>query len=227
MRYLANKWTPLIAAAAALIVMAVLVATGARAQETVKWSACGVYGGVGMAASKTEAGVSIAGTQLVGIDGLGTSGAAFTLGVGCDYQLADRFVLGVFGDWTKHDQSFEITSIVGSLAKLDLQNQWSVGGRAGVLIHPTTLVYGLVAYTELATSDINSPLLTIAMPDLKGWQIGGGIETAIGKGVFLAAEYRFTTLDTANITIGPANLGLDTEMHTAMAKLSYRFGFDK
>jgi hypothetical protein len=94
-----------------------------------------------------------------------------------------------------------------------------------VLIQPTTLVYGLVAYTEVKTSDIASPFLTIAVPDLKGDSVGGGIETSLGNGFFLGAEYRFTQLDKVDLALGgTAVLGIETEVHSATARLTYKLG---
>lgn len=220
------------ACAAAMLALAAIILVGGTARaDNPKWTGCGVGATVGMSTTKTEAGLDVAPLgSILTIDGLGTSGTTFGLGVNCDMQM-DRFVVGAFADWQRHDQAFTISSplLGGNIASLEFDNQWSIGGRAGVLVHPMTLVYGLLAYTEVQTSDITSPFLTVAMPDLKGWSVGGGIEVALSGGFFLGAEYRFTELDTATVALVPGggiNLNLDPEMHSVQARLSYKFGFE-
>lgn len=192
-----------------------------------RWTGCYVGVGLGMASSVHETGLDVGGATLLTIDGLGSSGVAVAGHVGCDLQL-QQFVIGAFADYTWHDQTWQASSplIGGTLASMSIDTQWTVGARAGVVMS-NVLVYGLVGYTEVQVGAISVPLAatSFAVPDMSGWVFGGGAEIALGNGLFLAGEYRYAMLDrvVAPITTG-VGIGIETEMHTAMARLSYRFG---
>lgn len=216
--------------ALALIAMAV----PASAQS---WTGCYIGGEAGYSSTKTDVDVPISnGNQsvnLLSIDGIGTAGATGGGAVGCDYQI-QRFVIGAFGDYLFHDQDFS-ASLLGGIAGVsyDVKNQWSVGGRAGVLLTDNVLAYGLVAYTQADTSDLKWNLGNqtgvISLDQLEGWTVGGGLETQIRGNWFVGAEYRYTKFDdisTNLATFGNAKIDLDTETeaHTGLLTVKYKWG---
>lgn len=210
----------------------VLAIHPAKAAEGPRWT--GVYAGasVGYASTVTQADIGLAGVgTAASIDGLGSSGGSFGLQIGADLRV-DRYLVGAFADWTMHNQEWSVSSPLlpgGTLASLDIDNQWTIGGRAGVIVGET-LVYGLLGYTTMQTSDIDVPLVPIsfAVSEFKGWTFGGGLETHLGGNIFLAAEYRYTKFDdqTVNLIPGVVDLNLSPEVHEAKARISYKFGFD-
>lgn len=225
------KSAAITALAAAVTLIGSVVAKAA--EPAVQWSGVYVGAGVGYGASNTNVDIGATGFGSVAvIDGLGASGAALTLTIGADLKF-DRFLIGAFLDWTRHDQDWSISSSLipgGTLARMEFDNQWTIGGRAGVVLG-SSLVYGLVGYTTLHTSDLAVPAaaLTVGVPDFKGWSLGGGIEMALGNGLFLGAEYRFTQFDkeTATLALGPGiTIGLEPEVHQATARLMYKLGVD-
>jgi opacity protein-like surface antigen len=100
------------------------------------------------------------GGKLSGIGGQGWMGR---IGAGYDFQMGDDnsgFILGIFGDYSFGDMSSKVnvggekckgneceSASFGSY-KLKAENSWFVGGRAGWLMNPNTLIYGLVGYSE-------------------------------------------------------------------------------
>ena len=100
-----------------------------------------------------------------------------------------------------------------------------MGGRAGFLVNPETLVYGLAAYTQ-ADFRPSVPLFWL-YPD--GYTVGGGIETRLAGNWFLKGEYRYThfsdeTLSTKNFSVTD-----QTDVQSGRVVLSYKadlFGRD-
>lgn len=100
--------------------------------------------------------------------------------------------------------------IVGTI-DFDYGTMWTVGGRAGYLISPTWLIYGLVAYSEVSV-DISANMLDpfplnngfqgnqptnvkFDIDKLSGLTLGAGTEFQIAKNVHFKLEYRFTEFD--------------------------------
>lgn len=193
------------------------------------WSGCYIGVHAGMSATKTDTTLDATGTgTLLGVNGLGSAGSLAGVHAGCDMQV-QQFVFGGFGDYTWHNQSLEITSPLAamSIAKLDVNSQWTIGGRAG-LVFGNSLVYGLVGWTRVETSDIAllGGTMSLVIPTLEGWTFGGGIATEIMPNIRLSAEYRYARFDKVDVPLFPgATLGLQPDMHTAMARLSYSFSF--
>ena len=117
------------------------------------------------------------------------------------------------------------------IARIDLDTSWTVGGRAGLVIAPSTAAYVLLGYTKMTTSDgftlLGTASGTFAMPSFEGWTYGGGLMTEISKGIRLSAEYRYTRFDRVDVAVIPnaLSIGIQPDMHTAMARLSYSFNF--
>jgi opacity protein-like surface antigen len=168
---------------------------------------------------------------VAGLDGLGASGHTFSALGGCDLQMS-QVVVGAWGDFTWHqDHDVTLTWASPTLANpaatksvsSGLNDQWSVGGRAGVLVGPS-LVYGLVGYTE-ASLDIG---------DHAGLIYGGGIELPLGAGFALQAQYTYSDLDSERYQIldnkgkpTGASFDVDPDVHAVRAALVYRIGFGR
>ena len=219
--------------ASALIVAIVIIATlqSAKADGAPRWT--GVYAGasLGYAATTNKADATVAGLgNLLTVDGFGSNGGSAGVIVGGDIQV-DRFVIGAFADWTKHDQAWSASSdlLPGTLASLKIQESWTLGGRAGITIG-SGLVYGLLGYTQMKASDIDVPAAAVsfAVPEFKGLTVGGGVELAIAGGLFAGLEYRHTEFDRQSINLipGVADLGLQPTVDEVRARLTYKFGFE-
>ena len=213
------------------------------------WTGCYLGGAAGYSASKTDVDVPASydapwlkepvSGNLLSIDGIGASGFAGGGQVGCDYQI-NRFVIGAFGDYLWHDQEFKAGVLDGlATTSYDIDNQWSVGGRAGILVNENTLAYGLVAYTKAETSDLHYSLGTshgkLPLDELEGWTVGGGLETRLVGNLFLGAEYRYTKFDDIRTNLYDdelfgggdklkVDLDTETDTHTGLVTLKYKFG---
>ncbi|WP_425419045.1 outer membrane protein [Oricola indica] len=194
---------------------------------------------------------------------VGGDGYLGTIEGGYDYQIGDRFVIGIQGDytWSNIDATGGIngdvcyedfptpgpgddcdTATVSDSPSIDYsltaKNSWSVLGRAGFVVNPGSLAYGLGGFTRthmegnlsLTSLDTGTVPLSSYDYDRDGWTVGGGIEALISGAMSMKLEYRRTQWDSSNnypIPIG-ADAGINTwddaAIHTIRGVLSYRFG---
>ncbi len=172
------------------------------------------------------------------LDGVGGEGVFGTVQVGYDKQYG-RFVGGIFFDYDFADANSTLNVSEwhnSASATASLNNSWTVGGRLGYLFTPSTLVYALGGYTEASVtfpfvgSDGQNKDFT-----LSGYTVGGGIETRLSGNWYLRGEYRFTSLDDADIYNGKGQhcstikITDQTDVQTARVVLSYKadiFGGD-
>lgn len=93
-----------------------------------------------------------------------------TAGIGYNYRLASPIVLGAFARYgfsvEGHDSS----------ALLTFDQPWTIGARAGYLVQPSTLIYGLGGYSQGRDLD-------------KGWIVGLGIEQMMLGKFSIGPEY--------------------------------------
>lgn len=214
---------------ASILAMTTIAAIAAASPASAaSWTGCYVSGLAGLAATNTETSLTVGGAPVVSIDGLGSDGTAFGLGAGCDWEMSGPLVLGAFADYLWHDSTFEVTATgVGSVLSLDTESQWTIGGRLGYVPIDNAMIYALVGYTSLETSDIAVPIAAVTLPvdTMIGWTLGGGIETWLAPNISLGAEYRYTSFGTETVPVfGPLAVDLDPDMHVGLARLSYRFG---
>jgi opacity protein-like surface antigen len=124
--------------------------------------------------------------------------------VGYDRALG-RFLIGAFGD-------YNFSEIEG------LDSQWLVAGRAGIIVAPRTLLYGLVGYGQSNYDDA----------DFSGVVAGAGIEFAVSSNFYLGLEYQHAFYGDENIVNTP-NLKIDASREEdrilATAKFKLNGGF--
>ena len=170
-----------------------------------------------------------------------------TVGGGCDYQIGERWVIGVFGD-------YDFSSIKGDFAaSLDglviggqekLTSAWAVGGRIGYLITPAVLTYISGGFTEARFSGVELTVFSNP-PELfdrrtnrhtfSGWFLGSGFEYDFGwfPGLFWRTEYRFASYEKDNLLIvespsgSRTGLSVDSEkfVQTIRSELVWRFNW--
>lgn len=166
--------------------------------------------------------------------GEGAAGGSASVILGFDRQMRDRYVLGLFGefDWSSIEITYEDT--VTPEQKFRLRNAVSVGGRAGYLIAPSSLLYVLAGYTWAhGTSDgyfdITSGLVTYpgkTSVDLNGPFVGVGMETQLGGRLALRGEARYVMFQdevTNNQPTVPFTDRFHASLLTARLALIYKF----
>ena len=213
-----------------------------KAQATT-FSGCYIGAQVGYGATNYDTTLDVTGTPPFSGTALqapfSSQGGSIGAHVGCDMQI-QKFIVGAFADYSWLSQKMEVTSPIlaglgggalNPIARIDLDTSWTVGGRAGLVIAPSTAAYVLLGYTKMTTSDgltlLGTAGGTFAMPSFEGWTYGGGLMTEISKGIRLSAEYRMTRFDRVDVSVIPnaLSVGIQPDMHTAMARLSYSFNF--
>lgn len=151
---------------------------------------------------------------------LGGKGPVESLSAGYDWQLGNRFVFGVLGDYTFGSVTatatafgtvcFDVPSVCNTpqdplmpnpdfrvAANLTVGNMWTVGARAGYLAGDRTLLYVLAAYSD-ASFDVNvnvtTPGGTTEIFDHQftrnAFTFGAGVEAMLTAHVTAKLEYR-------------------------------------
>ena len=151
------------------------------------------------------------------------------------------FVVGAFAnfDWSNIDTTgaFHSDSTTVHASAFNLKNAWTVGGRAGVLVSPSTLAYGLLGYSWF---DFNNPRVsgidsssdggggfsgTLKEPIRNGITVGGGIEQKITPDFSLKAEYRFTDLGDVDQAIETVKIDRSSSIQMVRVGAAYRLGW--
>ena len=162
---------------------------------------------------------------------------------GIDAELDQMFVVGAFAsfDWSNIDTqgTFHSSSTTVHVSAFDLNNAWSVGGRAGVLITPSTLVYGLLGYSWLDFDNLRVSAVDssgsrggggfsgmLNEPIRNGITVGGGIEQKITPNFSLKAEYRFTDLGDVHQAIDIVQIDQHSNVQMVRVGGAYRFDWD-
>jgi outer membrane immunogenic protein len=163
--------------------------------------------------------------NVLSFDGIGGEGAFGTVLVGLDYQIHPAIVMGVFADYDLSGISTDVSAFGGLFTStLEHKHSWSIGGRLGLLTSPRTLWYGTLGYTQ-AEFDLTSTIGSLDIPEFRGYFVGGGVESQLGGGFALRAEYRYTQFDSETLFSIPGilDLSLEPSMHTARVTVSYKF----
>jgi len=218
----------------------------------VNWTGCyvGAGGGYGMWNQEHQ---SFGGTALVGplstfSTTTGGKGWFGTAQVGCDYQFAQRWVVGAFADfdWNNQKGNFAPSSVGGSplTATVGEEKQkwtWSAGARLGYLITPGLLGYVAGGYTETRFGEVallsqfnGLPTgISLAAQTYKGWFIGTGYEYQLDflPGLFWKTEYRYSDYKSENVpylVAGTPTGEFEASRkytHAVRSELVYRFNF--
>src|SRR5215210_5027852 len=202
------------------------------------WTGCyvGAGGGYGMFDQRHRSVSAIPGDFATLETDTGGKGWFGTVQVGCDYQIADRFVIGAFGDWDWSGLrgNLQPTGIVsaGGLGVWGEERQkdtWAAGARLGFVVIPRLLGYVAGGYTETRfegvsfSNLVNNTATGISMDaqKYKGWFLATGYEYGLDfiPGLFWKTEYRYASYRVEN----PALTGPGTAL---VAVLPTGIGFE-
>jgi len=188
------------------------------------------------------------------LSGIGGDGAFVTLGLGADYQIDSRFLVGAFFDYDLTNIESNVLDLqigppvgISASADIEVESVWSVGGRVGYLVSPSTLFFLSAGYSRGDISDlalnasgfggsIGLPLASVG--EVEGYFIGGGAEVKLTKSIAIKGEYRYTDFGDESVTLLPGtpfaaalngfvSTKLDPDIQTARVALTYRFGQDE
>jgi outer membrane immunogenic protein len=149
--------------------------------------------------ARTEA---VVGYDTTDVEGENSDGIVYGAQVGYDIQSGNA-VFGVEGEATDStvDECVQDVDITGDELCLQAGRDLYVGGRAGVVVSPSMLLYGKAGYTngrvaiEYDDGTAGTALDFEEGENLDGVRVGGGLEMAIGSNAYAKAEYRYSNYE--------------------------------
>ena len=196
------------------------------------WTGFYLGGYVGGGAIVDEVRVPVIPAKFNGVGGEGFLGGAF---VGYNQQVSEKLVLGVQGDiaGTNLETKLNIPSIPLSL-NASPDYMVSISGRAGWLVTPQTMLYGLAGWTHTDYSvKITGPGAVIGAVGLPktlkahqtydGFHVGAGIETKLTENLTARAEYRYVDFGSEDWGTGGL-VKVAPSAHIGMVGLAWNFG---
>jgi outer membrane immunogenic protein len=209
----------------------------------------GLGGGYGVYNADTNSAATVGGALIATNNGrTGGRGWFGTAQIGADVQFADRWVVGIFGD-------YDFSSIDGTAAELSgvglvplkQTSAWSAGARIGLLVAPQFLTYYSGGYTsarfEMGRETNQSPPVgafsgvTWPDQDFSGYFLGSGLEYMIFPGWFVKTEYRYASYSSKTFSgaISPPapgvltaiNMTVKPQVQTVRTELVYKFNWTR
>jgi outer membrane immunogenic protein len=210
------------------------------------WTGCYIGGNIGGGWART----SQERTEIIGVGPVvpatnygSSDGSDFVGGaqIGCDYQFAGNWVLGIQGmyNYARIDHSHFLTAFPTFRSDVNTKDIFTVTGRLGYLFTPQLLGYikGGGAWTK-ADYEIFQPggvLLseTAYGVSRSGWTIGGGLEWMFAPGWSVFGEYNYMDFGHKDVafTTAPAAVGFPDrvrtklEVSTALVGVNYKFNW--
>jgi outer membrane immunogenic protein len=220
---------------------------------TYNWSGCYIGGNVGGGWAKTEQQqiAKVGGPAIIPPNDFGSSEGSNVIGggqIGCDYQFAGNWVVGVQGmfDFGSISSSHvEPTAFpgfpVGSFSSFNkTKDIFTATGRVGYLFAPQVLGYvkggGAWARVDhIFTGVVPVPFLSESATgvDRQGWTVGGGIEWMFAPGWSVFGEYNYMDFGRKDIGFiaGPTTVGAADVVRTrlttqtALVGVNYKFNW--
>jgi len=204
------------------------------------WTGCYIGGHVGAVVSEDRT-TSLSGTSI----GFGSAGFVGGAQVGCDYQFAQRWVVGAEGraSWTslKNTHAANVKNRVTDVtipSQFTLENDFlaSTTARLGYSFVDRWLVFarGGAAWTHEKVDDAFTTVAGLAVDPRAtmtrtGWTLGTGVDWAFASHWSATLEYNYYNFGNSGATLtGPPNvtvtvLSLKDTIHAVTAGVNYRF----
>jgi outer membrane immunogenic protein len=209
------------------------------------WTGCYIGGNVGGGSARIrETSVSVAGVPFVSDFGRSEKWDVIGGGqIGCDYQFAGNWVVGVQGmfDFADIRSNHILPAFPTFFTENRTKDVFTVTGRVGYLFAPQVLAYvkGGGAWARIDTTHFATvPPPTIVSEfatgqDRQGWTIGGGLEWMFAPGWSVFGEYNYMDFGrkTVGFTTGPLAVGIPStvstrfEIQQALAGVNYKFNW--
>jgi outer membrane immunogenic protein len=178
----------------------------------------------------------------------GGSGWFGTVGIGYDWQVSPKWVVGIFGDGQFGSIKGTIQDpVAGWTGTQKLEDSWAAGLRVGYLVAPNVLSYVNGGYSGAQFKGVNFLSTFSGAPvgthtgnfDRNGWFVGGGVENNLdifgitAPGWFMKTEYRSAfydaksvheLFDVTNLPVG-RDVRFNNWNQTISTSLVYRFNW--
>jgi outer membrane immunogenic protein len=220
--------------------------TPVYAAPLVSWTGCYLGGNVGGGWDRFHAGeIAFAGVPTPFVD-FGTNSGSSLIGggqIGCDYQFAGNWVIGIQGqaEFGTIDSSNAVLAFPGITAEFKVKNIETLSARLGYAVTPAVLAYvkGGAAWAgaSAAATIPNGVIAEAANFTMTGYTVGGGFEWMFVPGWSVFGEYNYMDFGTKNVNIsstgmvpgfGPAGALADTaatklRTQTLIVGVNYKF----
>ncbi|HYW64777.1 MAG TPA: outer membrane beta-barrel protein [Bradyrhizobium sp.] len=216
------------------------------------WTGCYIGGNVGggwgrIRENRTDV---VLGTTVVpaaadfgSSEGTGVIGGAQ---IGCDYQFAGNFVVGIQGmfDFSDIRSTHTITAFPTFFSENRTKDVFTVTGRVGYLFAPQVLGYvkGGGAWARIDTNHfVSGPPVSLSEfatgQNRQGWTVGGGLEWMFAPGWSVFGEYNY--MDFGRKSVGftsaiagplaansaPSIVSTRFEVQQALVGVNYKFNW--
>jgi outer membrane immunogenic protein len=210
------------------------------------WTGCYIGGNIGAGWDDTNQSriATVAGTVVNPPQGFGTGNGYNVVGggqIGCDYQFATNWVVGVQGmfDFGNIDESHVNISFPTFFDTSRVKDLFTVTGRLGYLLAPNLLGYAKaggawtrVDYSNFFTVPAVGLSETALGVDRQGWTAGFGVEWMFAPGWSVFGEFNYMDFGTRNIafvaapgTVNAASV-LATKLTVDQAVLGVNYKFN-
>jgi outer membrane immunogenic protein len=216
----------------------------------VSWTGCYLGGSIGGGWDRFNAGqTGFAGVPTAFIDYGGNDGSALIGGgqIGCDYQFASNWVVGIQGqaEFGTINSSNDVAAFPGIAARFNVKNIETLTGRVGYTVTPAVLAY---VKGGAAWASANGAAVVPALGGLigesadfgmTGYTVGAGLEWMFAPGWSVFGEYNYMDFGTKNVNFpstglvpgfGPAGALADTnairlKIQTALVGVNYKLNW--
>lgn len=220
------------------------------AAPPISWSGCYLGGNIGAGWDRFHAGeAGFAGVPTPFVDYGGNDGSSLIGGgqIGCDYQFASTWVIGIQGqaDFGTITSSNPVAAFPGIAAQFKVNNVETLTGRLGYTVAPAVLAYvkGGAAWTNASGAAVVPALGGLvgesANFSMTGYTVGGGLEWMFAPGWSVFGEYNYMDFGTKNVNFlstglvpgfGAAGALADTNairltIQTATVGVNYKFNW--
>jgi outer membrane immunogenic protein len=193
----------------------------------ISWTGCYLGGNIGAGWDRFNAGeVGFAGVPTPFLDYGSNTGSALIGGgqIGCDYQFASNWVIGIQGkaDFGDINSSNLVAAFPGITAAFKLKNTETLTARLGYAFAPTVLGYvkgGAAWANAYAAATALGLAGETANFGMTGYTVGAGVEWMFAPGWSVFGEYNYLDFGTKNVNFpstgllpgfGPAGALADT-----------------
>jgi outer membrane immunogenic protein len=214
----------------------------------VSWTGCYLGGNLGGGFDRFNAGqVGFAGVPTPFTDYGGQAGSSVVGGgqIGCDYQFASNWVVGIQGQagFGTINSSNPVAAFPGITAQFKVNNFETLTGRLGYAVAPAVLAYvkGGAAWANANGAAVATGGLVGESADftMTGYTVGAGLEWMFAPGWSVFGEYNYMDFGTRNVNFpstgivggfGPAGALADTNairlnIQTVLAGVNYKFNW--
>jgi outer membrane immunogenic protein len=211
------------------------------------WSGCYIGGNVGGGWERTRQDqiAKVGGAAIIPSNNYGSSdGSDFVGGgqIGCDYQFANNWVIGVQGmyDYARIDSSHVLPAFPTFTSNVRVKDIYTATGRIGYLFTPQLLGYvkggGAWTSVDYVVNGNGPPVFNSENAfgvNRSGWTVGGGLEWMFARGWSVFGEFNYMDFGRKNVNFAtaPGAVGVPDVVRTKLeveqflVGVNYKFNF--